>query len=100
VSSMAVSGLVKSLVSVMITLNPAVARGPGSDTIRPGGTVPQIAALTDVLVRMTTRYHLRLWSRCQAAPHTTGPPATAERRSGRSGRRSNAGQATLMPICE
>jgi hypothetical protein len=44
VSSMAVSGLVKSLISVMITLNPAAAHGPGSSTIRPGGTVPQIAA--------------------------------------------------------
>jgi nucleoid-associated protein YgaU len=44
VSSMAVSRLAESLISVMITLNPAVAHGPGSSAIRPGGTVPQIAA--------------------------------------------------------
>jgi len=44
VFSMAVSGLVKSLISVTITLNPAVAYGPGSYTIRPGGILPQITA--------------------------------------------------------
>src|SRR5262249_56756155 len=43
--SMAVAGLVKSLISVTITLNPAAAHhGPGSYTIRPGDTLSQIAA--------------------------------------------------------
>ena len=43
--SMAVAGLAKSLIAVTITLNPAAAHhGPGSYTIRPGGTLSQIAA--------------------------------------------------------
>ena len=36
--SMAVAGLVKSLIAVTITLNPAAAHGPGSYTTRPGQT--------------------------------------------------------------
>ena len=43
--SMAVAGLVKSLIAVTITLNPAAAHhGPGTYTIRPGDTLSQIAA--------------------------------------------------------
>ncbi len=43
--SMAVAGLAKSLIAVTVTLNPAaVHHGPGSDTIRPGDTLSQIAA--------------------------------------------------------
>ncbi len=43
--SMAVAGLVKPLIAVTITLNPAAAyHGPGSYTIRPGDTLSQIAA--------------------------------------------------------
>ena len=42
--SMAVAGLVKSLIAVTVTLNPAAAYGPGSDTIRPGDTLSAIAA--------------------------------------------------------
>ena len=43
--SMAAAGLVKSLIAVTITLNPAAAQhGPGSYTIRPGDTLSQIAA--------------------------------------------------------
>jgi len=45
VFSMAVAGLVKSLISVTVTLNPAAAHhGPGGYTIRPGDTLSQIAA--------------------------------------------------------
>ena len=45
--SMAVAGLVKSLISVTITLNPAAAHhGPDSYTVRPGETLSQIAART------------------------------------------------------
>jgi Transglycosylase-like domain/LysM domain len=44
---MAVSGLAKSLIAVTITLNPVVAHGPGSYAIRPGDTLPQIAARAD-----------------------------------------------------
>jgi hypothetical protein len=43
--SMAAAGLVKSLIAVTLTLNPAAARhGPGSYTIRPGDTLSAIAA--------------------------------------------------------
>ena len=42
--SMAVAGLVKSLIAVTVTLNPAAAHGPGSYTIRPGDTLSAIAA--------------------------------------------------------
>jgi LysM repeat protein len=42
--SMAVSGLVKSLIAVTVTFNPAAAHGPGSYTIRPGDTLSAIAA--------------------------------------------------------
>jgi LysM repeat protein len=42
--SMAVTGLVKSLIAVTLTLNPAAAHGPGSYTIRPGDTLSAIAA--------------------------------------------------------
>jgi len=43
--SMAVSGLVKSLIVVTVTLNPAAAHhGPSSYTIRPGDTLSVIAA--------------------------------------------------------
>ena len=42
--SMAVTGLVKSLIAVTVTLNPAAAHGPGSYTIRPGDTLSAIAA--------------------------------------------------------
>ena len=43
--SMAVSGLVKSLIAVTVTLNPAAAHhGRASYTIRPGDTLSQIAA--------------------------------------------------------
>ena len=42
--SMAVAGLVKSLIAVTITLNPAAAHGPGSYTTRPGDTLSAIAA--------------------------------------------------------
>ena len=47
------------------------------------------------------RYHLRIWSRCQAAPHrpTTGVLATAERWLRCSWRRLDTGQPTLMPMC-
>jgi LysM domain len=44
VFSMAVSGLVKSLISVTVTLNPAVTHGPGGYTIRQGDTLSAIAA--------------------------------------------------------
>jgi nucleoid-associated protein YgaU len=44
-SSMAVAGLVKSLIAVTITLNPAAAHhGPGSYTVRPGDTLSAVAA--------------------------------------------------------
>jgi len=44
-SSMAVAGLVKSLIAVTVTLNPAAAHhGPGSYTVRPGDTLSTIAA--------------------------------------------------------
>jgi LysM repeat protein len=43
-SSMAVAGLVKSLIAVTVTLNPAAAHGPGGYTIRPGDTLSRIAA--------------------------------------------------------
>jgi LysM repeat protein len=43
-SSMAVSGLVKLLIAVTVTLNPAAAHGPGSYTVRPGDTLSAIAA--------------------------------------------------------
>jgi len=43
--SMAVGGLVKSLIAVTLTVNPAAAHhGPGSYTARPGDTLSQIAA--------------------------------------------------------
>ena len=42
--SMAVTGLVKSLIAVTVTLNPAADHGPGSYTIRPGDTLSAIAA--------------------------------------------------------
>ena len=42
--SMAVAGLVKSLIAVTVTLNPAAAHGPGSYTTRPGDTLSAIAA--------------------------------------------------------
>ena len=43
-SSMAVAGLVKSLIAVTVTLNPAAAHhGPGSYTVRPGDTLSAIA---------------------------------------------------------
>ena len=42
--SMAVAGLVKSLIAVTVTLNPAAAHGPGSYTVRPGDTLSEIAA--------------------------------------------------------
>jgi transglycosylase-like protein/LysM domain-containing protein len=43
--SMAVAGLVKPLIAVTITLNPAAAHhDPGSYTVRPGDTLSQIAA--------------------------------------------------------
>ena len=43
--SMAVSGRAKSLIAVMLTLNFASAsHGPGGYTVRPGGTLAQIAA--------------------------------------------------------
>jgi nucleoid-associated protein YgaU len=42
--SMAVAGLVKSLIAVTVTLNPAAAHGPGSYTIRAGETLSAIAA--------------------------------------------------------
>ena len=43
--SMAVAGLVKPLIAVTITLNPAAAHhSPASYTIRPGDTLSQIAA--------------------------------------------------------
>jgi len=43
--SMAVAGLVKSLIAVTVTLNPAAAHhGPGSYTVRPGDTMSAIAA--------------------------------------------------------
>jgi LysM repeat protein len=42
--SMAVTGLVKSLIAVTLTLNPAAAHGPGSYTIRAGDTLSAIAA--------------------------------------------------------
>ena len=42
--SMAVAGLVKSLIAVTVTLNPATAHGPGSYTTRPGDTLSVIAA--------------------------------------------------------
>jgi LysM repeat protein len=43
--SMAVAGLVKSLIAVTVTLNPAAAHhGPGSYTVRPGDTLSAIAA--------------------------------------------------------
>jgi nucleoid-associated protein YgaU len=42
--SMAVAGLVKSLIAVTVTLNPAAAHhGPGSYTVRPGDTLSEIA---------------------------------------------------------
>jgi LysM repeat protein len=41
---MAVAGLVKSLIAVTVTLNPAAAHGPGSYTVRPGDTLSAIAA--------------------------------------------------------
>ena len=45
--SMAVAGLVKPLIAVTITLNPAAAHhSPASYTIRPGDTLSQIAART------------------------------------------------------
>ena len=44
-SSMAVAGLVKSLIAVTLTLNPAAAHhGSGSYTVRPGDTLSTIAA--------------------------------------------------------
>jgi hypothetical protein len=43
-SSMAVAGLLKSLIAVTVTLNPAAAHGPGSYTVRPGDTLSQIAS--------------------------------------------------------
>jgi Transglycosylase-like domain/LysM domain len=43
-SSMAVAGLVKSLIAVTVTLNPAAAHGPGSYAVRPGDTLSAIAA--------------------------------------------------------
>ena len=44
-SSMAVAGLVKSLIAVTLTLNPAAAHhDPGSYTVRPGDTLSTIAA--------------------------------------------------------
>ena len=47
-SSMAVAGLVKSLIAVTVTLNPAAAHhGPGSYTVRPGDTLSAIAARAD-----------------------------------------------------
>jgi Transglycosylase-like domain/LysM domain len=46
-SSMAVAGLVKSLIAVTVTLNPAAAHGPGSYTVRPDGTLSAIAARAD-----------------------------------------------------
>jgi Transglycosylase-like domain/LysM domain len=46
-SSMAVAGLVKSLIAVTVTLNPAAAHGPGSYTVRPEGTLSAIAARPD-----------------------------------------------------
>jgi Transglycosylase-like domain/LysM domain len=46
-SSMAVAGLVKSLIAVTVTLNPAAAHGPGSYTVRPEGTLSAIAARAD-----------------------------------------------------
>jgi transglycosylase-like protein/LysM domain-containing protein len=46
-SSMAVAGLVKSLIAVTVTLNPAAAHGPGSSIVRPGDTVSAIAARAD-----------------------------------------------------
>jgi len=46
--SMAVAGLVKSLIAVTLTLNPAAARhDPGSYTVRPGDTLSAIAARAD-----------------------------------------------------
>jgi Transglycosylase-like domain/LysM domain len=43
--SMAVAGLVKSLIAVTVTLNPAAAHhAPGSYTVQPGDTLSQIAA--------------------------------------------------------
>ena len=43
--SMAAAGLVKSLIAVTLTLNPAAAHhGPGSYTVRPGDTLSAIAA--------------------------------------------------------
>ena len=47
-SSMAVAGLVKSLIAVTLTLNPAAAHhDPGSYTVRPGDTLSAIAARAD-----------------------------------------------------
>jgi hypothetical protein len=44
-SSMAVAGLVKALIAVTMTLNPAAAHhGPGSYTVRPGDTLSAVAA--------------------------------------------------------
>jgi hypothetical protein len=44
---MAVAGLAKSLIAVTLTLNPAAAHhGLGSYTVRPGDTLPAIAART------------------------------------------------------
>ena len=46
--SMAVAGLVKSLIAVTLTLNPAAAHhDPGSYTVRPGDTLSAIAARAD-----------------------------------------------------
>jgi LysM repeat protein len=43
--SMAVAGLVKSLIAVTVALNPAAAHhGPGSYTVRPGDTLSAVAA--------------------------------------------------------
>jgi LysM repeat protein len=43
-SSMAVAGLLKSLIAVTVSLNPAAAHGPGSYIVRPGDTLSQIAS--------------------------------------------------------
>jgi hypothetical protein len=43
-SSMAVAGLLKSLIAVTVTLTPAAAHGPSSYTVRPGDTLSQIAS--------------------------------------------------------
>ena len=103
--SMAVAGLVKPLIAVTITLNPAAAHhSPASYTIRPGDTLSQIAART---YGSTADWPALWWANRRQVPDpdliTAGQrlanwPEERLMSSSRSGLKVNSSAATIIRV--